>query len=191
MSDEDSGICRENIVLVGFMGSGKSSIGRLLARRLGFQFLDTDQLVVDRAGMEISEIFATVGEPAFRELETSVLISVSHLRRCVIATGGGAVLREQNRAIMRQIGFVVGLSASEDVIFDRVSRNSKRPLLQTTNPRETMCQLLHSREEAYSQAAQFTLDTTDLTHAQALERIAVEARKAFGWCGSKPQQVNC
>lgn len=191
MSDEESGFCRENIVLVGFMGSGKSSIGRLLARRLGFQFLDTDQLVIDRAGMEISDIFARYGEPAFREMETSVLLSVSHLRRCVIATGGGAVLSEQNRMIMRQIGFVVGLTASEEVIFDRVSRNNKRPLLQTADPLETMRKLLASRAEAYAAAAQFTLDTTELTHLDALEVIAAEARQAFGWNGNKPREVNC
>jgi shikimate kinase len=177
--------CRENIVLVGFMGSGKSSIGRLLARRLGFQFLDTDQLIIDRTGSDIGSIFASRGEPAFRDLETSVLTSISHLRRCVVATGGGAVLRVQNRSLMQQIGFVVGLTADEETIFDRVCRNNKRPLLQTANPRETLKELLHARAGAYADAAQFTLDTTAMTHAQAVEEIVAAARRAFGWTTQK------
>ncbi|HET6410349.1 MAG TPA: shikimate kinase [Chthoniobacteraceae bacterium] len=183
--------CRENIVLVGFMGSGKSSIGRQLAKRLGFQFLDTDQLIVDRAGMEIAEIFARDGEAAFRDLETSVLASVAHLQRCVVATGGGAVVREQNQELMREIGFVVGLTAAEDVIYERVSRNNKRPLLQTADPRGTILKLLESRKEAYQSAAQFTLDTTNLSHAQAVESILTAARNAFGWSGQRESRVSC
>lgn len=181
MSADHPSPCRENIVLVGFMGSGKSSIGRQLARRLGFQFLDTDQLIIERTHKEIAQIFQEEGEPAFRDLETATLNSISHLSRCVIATGGGAVLREQNRALMRELGFVVGLTASEDVIFERVSRNHKRPLLHTPNPRETLSQLLASRREVYAAAAQFTLDTTHLSHAQAVEAVIAAARVAFGW----------
>lgn len=181
--------CRENIVLVGFMGSGKSSIGRQLAKRLGFQFLDTDQLIVQRTGKEISQIFAERGEPAFRDLETATLISVSHLSRCVVATGGGAVMRESNRAIMREIGFVIGLTASEDVIFDRVSRNNKRPLLQTRDPRGTLHALLESRREFYAAAAQFTLDTTQMAHAQAVEAIIAAVRNAFGWSEAHEQRM--
>ena len=181
MPSDPPSACRENIVLVGFMGSGKSSIGRQLAKRLGFQFLDTDQLIVQRTGKEISQIFAEKGEPAFRELETATLISVSHLNRCVIATGGGAVMREANRAIMREIGFVVRLTASEDVIFERVSRNNKRPLLQTRDPRGTLRTLLESRREFYDAAAQFTLDTTHMAHGQAVEAVVAAARDAFGW----------
>jgi shikimate kinase len=173
--------CRENIVLVGFMGSGKSSIGRKLSRRLGFQFIDTDQLIVERAGMPIPDIFARRGEDAFRDLEAEVLGSIGHLNRCIVATGGGAVLREKNRALLREIGFVVRLTASEDTIFERVSRTNKRPLLHTENPRETMRQLLAVREEFYQAAAHFTIDTTTLTHTQAVETIVAEARRAFSW----------
>ena len=191
MPDPTSPPCRENIVLVGFMGSGKSSIGRQLAKRLGFQFLDTDQLIVDRAKKEIADIFAMDGEAAFRDLETSVLASVAHLQRCVVATGGGAVIREQNRQIMREIGFVVGLTADPQVIYERVSRNNKRPLLQTQDPRGTIIALLESRRSAYEQAARFTLDTTHLTHAQAVEAIIAEARNAFGWSVHRESGVSC
>src|SRR4051794_25823503 len=98
MPDEE-GTCRENLVLVGFMGSGKSSIGRAVAKRLGFQFLDTDHLVVERSGLPITRIFQELGEEAFRSLETNALESLLHLTRCVVATGGGAVLRERNREL--------------------------------------------------------------------------------------------
>lgn len=173
----------ENIVLVGFMGSGKSSIGRKLSRRLGFQFIDTDALIVERAGMPIPDFFALRGEDAFRDLETAVLESIGHLRRCVISTGGGAVLREENRVLLRDCGFVVRLTASEEIIFQRVSRTNKRPLLHTENPRETMRDLLAAREEHYRAAADFTLDTTILSHSEAVESIVAEARRAFLWHG--------
>lgn len=107
------------------MGSGKSSIGRLIAGRLGFIFVDTDALVTQRAGLEI-------------------------------ATGGGIVLRERNRELLRELGLVV-LTANEEVIYERVSRNTKRPLLQTENPRETLSRLLAARDPLYAAAAQWTL----------------------------------
>ena len=91
---------RENIVLVGFMGSGKSTVGRLVAKRLRFRFLDTDQLIVNRAGMPITEIFAQRGEEHFRDLETAALESLENLRQCVISTGGGAVVKERNHPIL-------------------------------------------------------------------------------------------
>ena len=172
---------RQNIVLIGFMGSGKTSVGRLIAGRLGFQFLDTDALIVQRAGREIAEIFASEGEERFRELETAALESLAHRERCVIATGGGVVLRERNLELLRALGFVVLLTASEDVIFERVSRNTKRPLLQTANPRETVAALLAARQPAYEAAAQWTLDNSTLPHGAAAEVVIAEARRAFAW----------
>jgi shikimate kinase len=117
---------RQNIVLIGFMGSGKSSIGRLIAGRLGFIFVDTDALVTQRAGLEI-------------------------------ATGGGIVLRERNHELLRELDLVVLLTANEEVIYERVSRNTMRPLLQTENPRETLSRLLAARDPLYAAAAQWTL----------------------------------
>ena len=172
---------RQNIALIGFMGSGKSSIGRLLGKKLGFQFVDTDKLIVDRAGMEIEEIFARLGEPHFRDLETAALRSVLHLTRCVLATGGGVVLREENRRLLREFGLVVRLTAAEDVIFERVSRNTKRPLLHTENPRETISLMLAARAPAYEEAAQVTVDTSELPHDEAAQIILREARRAFLW----------
>jgi shikimate kinase len=117
---------RQNIALIGFIGSGKSSIGRLIAGRLGFIFVDTDALVTQRAGLEI-------------------------------ATGGGIVLRERNHELLRELDLVVLLTANEEVIYERVSRNTMRPLLQTENPRETLSRLLAARDPLYAAAAQWTL----------------------------------
>lgn len=174
---------RQNIVLIGFMGSGKSSIGRLIAQKFGFQFVDTDAVVVERAGRPIPEIFQRDGEEHFRTLETAALESLMHLRRCVIATGGGVILRERNRQLLSELGFVVLLTANEDVIFERVSRNTRRPLLQTPNPRETMVKLLAERQPLYEATAQWTLDTGGFSHDQAANAVIAEARHAFAWQG--------
>jgi shikimate kinase len=172
---------RNNIVLVGFMGSGKTSIGRLVAQRLGFQFIDTDKVIVEHTGMEISDIFAKHGEPWFRDHETSALASMNIYNRTVISTGGGVVLRPENRELLHDLGFVVWLTASEEVIFERVSRNKKRPLLQTDNPRQTVHELLEKRRPLYEGAAQFTVDSTHLGHDAAADAVITEARRAFSW----------
>lgn len=173
--------CRPNLILVGFMGSGKSAIGRLAAHRLRFQFADTDSLIVERSKQEISTIFEQSGEEAFRDLETRVIESLTPLSRYVISTGGGAVLREQNRTVLRSLGFVVMLTANEDVLFERVQRNSKRPLLQTENPRQTIAELMTTRRPAYEAAAHLTLDTSELNHEQTTDAVVAAARQAFGW----------
>jgi shikimate kinase len=170
-----------NIVLIGFMGSGKTSIGRLVAHRLGFQFIDTDAVIVERAGMQVAEIFARHGEAWFRDQETATLRSLGILNRSVISTGGGIVTREENREILRGLGYVVWLTASEDVIFDRVSRNKKRPLLQTPDPRGTVHKLLTERHPLYEAAAQCTLDTTTLSHESTATTLIAEARRSFSW----------
>ena len=167
---------RQNILLIGFMGTGKSSVGRILARKLGYRFVDTDRLVSDLAGMEIPEIFRLHGEPHFRQLEHEVLESLAGLSRQVISTGGGIVLREDNRTLLQKCGFVAALTASEPVLFDRVSRNSNRPLLRTENPRETIREMLAQRRALYEGTAQLTVDTTHLTTDAVAERIADAAR---------------
>ena len=171
----------QNIVLIGFMGSGKSSVGRRVAAGLGFQFIDTDTLLAEREGREISEIFASDGEARFRDLESAALAALTKHSRCVISTGGGVILREKNHALLRQLGFVVWLTASEDAIFARVSRTDKRPLLRTANPRETVTQLFAARRPLYEAAAQFTVNTTHLSHAQAAVAVIAEARRVFSW----------
>ena len=170
-----------NLVLVGFMGSGKSSIGRILATKLGFHLLDTDALVVEAAGMQILDIFKWKGEEGFREFEARALACLVNrkVRGAVVATGGGIVTREANLSLLHELGFVVQLTASEEVIFERVSRNKARPLLHTPNPRETVSQLLARRAPLYAAAADYTLDTSAQSHAQAADEIIAEARRRY------------
>ncbi len=174
----------ENVVLVGFMGSGKSSIGRLLAKAIGFDFLDTDQLIVERTGKQIPEIFAENGEEFFRDQETCVIRSLIEQNRTVISTGGGAIIRVENREMLRRTGFVVCLTASEDILFERVSRNTKRPLLQCENPRQALSKLFAARAEAYELAAQWTLDTSLLTQHEAAEALIQGVLIHFPWIRS-------
>lgn len=168
-----------NLVLIGFMGSGKSSVGRHLAALTGHRFVDTDELVTAKAGCSIPEIFAERGEEYFRDLETACLQDLIGVCGIVLATGGGLVLREQNRELLRQIGTVTWLDADPDVIFERVSRNNRRPLLATDNPRETFDRLRSEREELYRQASDVRLDTTGLTHEQAAKKTLQGTRRCL------------
>lgn len=170
-----------NLVLIGFMGSGKSSIGRILAAKLGFHLLDTDAMVVEAAGMQITDIFAWKGEEGFREYEAKALAYLvdRNAQKAVVATGGGIVTRQSNLPVLRRLGFVVQLTASEEVIFERVSRNKARPMLHTPNPRETVAQLLSRRAPLYAAAADYMIDTSTKSHTQAADAIIAEARRRY------------
>ena len=161
------------------MGSGKSSVGRILALRLGFPFVDTDHLVIQATGLQITEIFKNHGEDYFRDQETLALKFMEGKDRQIIATGGGIILRESNAALLKKLGFVVWLRASEETIFDRVSRNQKRPLVQTANPRETIHNLLTLRTPLYAAAAEFIVDTCDKTHEEVADAIILEAQRGI------------
>ncbi|KAL3788620.1 hypothetical protein ACHAWO_011836 [Cyclotella atomus] len=140
-----------NIYLIGLMGSGKSAIGDTLARRMAtYNFLDMDSILERAAGMSIPSIFETEGEEAFRHAEATVLDSVHAHIRCVISTGGGVVLRNQNWSKL-QTGIVVYLKCSPEVIIQRIE-GTDRPLLQTSNPLETLKNIYEERREKYEQA---------------------------------------
>ncbi|MEI6871671.1 MAG: shikimate kinase [Verrucomicrobiota bacterium] len=171
----------QNLVLIGLMGSGKSSVGRLVAKALRFNFLDTDQLLAERAGKSISEIFAGEGEASFRARETEVLESLRPLSRCVISTGGGAVLANHNRTLMRELGFTIWLTASEEALFERVRRSSHRPLLQTANPQETLAQLMRERAPLYEEASHHCINTTALQQQDVVQAVTAAAKEAFAW----------
>ena len=158
------------------MGSGKSSVGRLIAPRLNFSFVDTDHLVVKNTGSQITDLFRNHGESYFRDQETLALESLHDQSGMVIATGGGIVLREANTVLLRELGLVIWLRASEERIFQRVSRTNKRPLVQTANPRETIHQLLVERDPLYTGAAQLIIDTCDKTHEEVAEAIILKAQ---------------
>src|SRR4051794_15162963 len=122
----------EAIILIGFMGSGKSSVGRELAMRTGLPRYDTDEMITVRYGLPIAQIFAQHGEEAFRAAETEALAQVPP-RKLILVTGGGIVLRNENVRALRQFGLLVNLTANEETLFERATRKA-RPLLQTANP---------------------------------------------------------
>ena len=165
-----------NLVLIGPMGSGKSSVARELAGKTGRCRKDTDQLVVARAGASVAAIFAAQGEARFRELETAALGSLAARTGLIVATGGGIVLREENRALLQKLGVVVWLTAREEVLFARVSRNRRRPLLHTADPRATLRDLLAQRQALYQACAHLTVDTSDEPHARVADTILTAAR---------------
>ena len=142
----------QNLALIGFMGTGKSSVGRLAASHLNFSFLDTDELIESRVGKSVSEIFAQAGELAFRELERQVVAELNGARRTVISTGGGLGASEANLASLKRHAFVVCLWASPEAIWERVRTQSHRPLLEDPDPVGKIRQLLTAREPFYRQA---------------------------------------
>lgn len=164
-----------NIVLIGFMGCGKSSVGRRVAGLTGHRFVDTDDLVVQSEDRSISEIFGDQGEAYFRDVEQRVLEETIGVCGIILSTGGGLVLREANRVSLKKIGIVGWLDADPEILFERASRSGKRPLLQTDNPRETFARLLESRREIYTSVADFRLDTSEMNHDDAAQRVLDEA----------------
>ena len=167
----------QSIVLIGFMGAGKSSTGKGLARMTGLPRLDTDKIVSTGFGLEVMEIFARFGEEKFRDAETEALARLSNIEPAIIVTGGGIVLRPGNVKMIRALGRVVSLEADEETLFRRISRRPSRPLLQTEDPRATLAELLRIREPLYREAADVRLDTSSLTHDEVADAILKSIEK--------------
>jgi shikimate kinase len=142
----------QNIALIGFMGTGKSAVGRLLAEALHFRFIDTDELIEQHTGKTVSRLFEEDGETVFRDWEWLVVEDLKKLKRAVIATGGGVGANEKNLASLKQHALVVCLWAAPQIIWSRVGTQTHRPLLQTANPQEKIRELLKVREPFYRQA---------------------------------------
>jgi len=159
-----------NIVLVGFMGTGKSAVGRLLAGRLGWSFVDMDAVIEERAGKRIDQIFADEGEPAFRSREHALVSELALQDRLVIATGGGVVLNPDHVKAFSRTGRVVCLEADPEVLWQRVSASGHRPLLETPDKRERMLALLESRQPLY-RAIPCRMDTTRLLPEQVADAV--------------------
>lgn len=151
----------DTIVLIGPMGSGKSTVGRCLAAISNKDFVDSDHELEKRCGADIPWIFDIEGEEGFRIRETSVLQDLSSLSNTVIATGGGAVTKEENRHILKSAGQVVYLTADLDVLFSRVSKDSSRPLLQVENPRQVYSEIFHKRDPLYRETADIVISSND------------------------------
>lgn len=161
-----------NIVITGFMGTGKTTVGKRVAARLGRRFVDTDALIAKRTGMSVARIFAEQGEPAFRALERALVLELARLSRLVIATGGGMLVDAENRERMLESGFVVCLQAAPETIAARLRRNSDRPLAANWQ------QLLEARAQAYA-AIPEQIDTEGKTADQVAEEIIERWRRKF------------
>lgn len=153
------GGCKLNIYLIGFMGTGKSTLGRVLSQRIGWPWIDTDQEIVKRQNRTIPEIFASEGEAYFRDRETELLKELALRKRILVTTGGGMVLRSENRELMRKSGIVISLTADRNVIRDRVARQGNRPLLAGDELEQRIDRLLKERAELYNEA-DIQIDTT-------------------------------
>lgn len=177
---------KNNIILIGYMGCGKSTVGRSLAEISGMRFLDTDAWIEKKEGIAISEIFAKKGEPYFRELETECLKALlkektsesgvcedipAEWQGCVISVGGGLPVREENRKLLQQLGQVIYLEAMPDTIYERLKGDTARPLLQTEDPRQRIKEMLADREEKYLDAAHRVITVDGKTVADIIEEI--------------------
>ncbi len=150
-----------NIFLVGMMGAGKTSVGRVLARRLHHEFIDSDHEIEARTGVRIPTIFEIEGEAGFRSREQEVIAELVTYPNIVLATGGGAVLKPENRAALRKHGVVIYLSATVNDLLERTLHDKNRPLLRTDNPRARLEALLKERDPLYKDVADLVIDTAN------------------------------
>jgi len=149
----------QNIILVGLMGAGKSTIGRELAKLYQLDFFDSDKVIVERTGVPIATIFEIEGEAGFREREEQVIRDLTALSNAVIATGGGSVIRDTNRDCIKAAGHVIYLRASSAQLYNRIKRDRSRPLMQTEKPQATLRALLQAREPYYYEVADIVMPT--------------------------------
>ena len=165
----------KHIYLTGFRGTGKTSVGSLLARSLGRKVIDLDGVVTANAGKSVSEIFQDGGEVSFRDLESSALESVSQTENAVISLGGGAILRAGNRAIIRSTGVCVWLDCDAETIAGRLQQDDvsveQRPALTKLDELQEICELLQTRHPLYQEAADHRLDTAGKTIEQVADEI--------------------
>jgi shikimate kinase len=162
---------KQNIFLIGPMGAGKSTVGRFLAQRLGYDFLDSDHEIEARTGVTIPMIFDIEGEAGFRDREVSMIDELSQQSNLVLATGGGAVLREENRRVLCSRGFVVYLRASVDSLIQRTKNDRNRPLLQTGNPEQVIRDLLEKRDPIYMELADLVVETQQVSVYRVVKHI--------------------
>ncbi len=159
-----------NIYLLGFMGTGKTSVGKLLSQRLGWQFLDLDEIIEEKEGLKIVEIFAKKGEPYFRDLESQALGELTCRDNLVVACGGGIVLREKNLSLIDNSGIGICLEASPEVIYERTKKFTHRPLLNVEDPQGKIKELLEKRAPFYAKV-KYHIDTSNLTVEEVVEKI--------------------
>ena len=151
----------KNIVLVGPMGSGKTTVGRRLAHELNQDFFDTDLAIIDKTGVTIDHIFDIEGEEGFRERESKILENLCQMSNIILATGGGIVILPKNRKILQNVGLVVYLTSSVDQLLRRTAKSKTRPLLEnSTDRKKTITELVEARDVYYREVASIVVDTT-------------------------------
>jgi len=160
----------KNIVLTGFMGTGKTAVGKKLSRLLNMELIDVDTEIEKSQKMTINDIFKNFGEPGFRKIETEMIKKLSGKKNIIISTGGGAVLKQENLDVLREKGIIVCLLATPETILRRTSHNSKRPLLQVEDPSGKIKELLNFRKPFYEKA-DIMIDTEGKTPIQIAEEI--------------------
>jgi len=160
-----------NIVFIGFMGVGKSTIAYKLSKMNGMKILDTDREIESREGKKISEIFEIHGEDYFREKETQLLKELTHYENTIISCGGGIVLRQENRKLLKQVGCVVLLTANVYTIHKRINRNDRRPLLKEKRTKEYIAGMLKSRKELYETSADIKVSINHKTVSMICNEI--------------------
>ncbi|MFC1617434.1 shikimate kinase [Candidatus Margulisiibacteriota bacterium] len=173
---------KNNIILIGFMGSGKSAIGKALKNISGFQLVDTDTLLEQRLKTTINDIFETKGEPFFREQETVTLESIQNIEKSIISTGGGIVLKPKNTAILKELGKVFWLNVSAETVLKRVQEDNNRPLLASPNRFQIITDLLAKRHNNYKNASDYEIDT----NYKNIEEISKEIWKIYNQDTCKP-----
>lgn len=167
--------------LIGLPGSGKSTVGRQLARRLALPFVDSDHVIEQRLGCPIRQYFEREGESAFRDVEEAVIDELSLAERGVLSTGGGAVLREANRRHLRERGLVVYLKSSPDDLFRRLRHDRNRPLLQVADPLARLRDLHAIRDPLYRETAHFAIETGRPSVATLVNMIVMQLELAGAW----------
>jgi shikimate kinase len=177
-SEQADSVVPGNIFLVGMMGAGKTSVGRVLAKRLNKAFYDSDHVIEERTGVKIPVIFEIEGEPGFRQRESAVIEELTALDDVVLATGGGVVLAQENRERLRARGTVVYLRASVKDLLNRTRHDKNRPLLQTADPRARLNELFDMRDPLYREVAHVTIDTGSQSLTTLVNRLhhVLEAR---------------
>ena len=160
-----------NLFLIGLMGAGKTTVGKLLAKHLGKQFIDSDHEIERRTGVKVHLIFELEGEDGFRAREAAAISELTQQDNIVLATGGGAILQAENRAALRNRGTVIYLRANVDDLWRRTRHDKNRPLLQTENPRARLQQLLTERDPLYLETAHLVVDTGEQNVQKLLRNL--------------------
>lgn len=161
----------QNIIFIGPMGSGKTTVGKQLAKRRRMDFVDSDHMIEERCGVSISTIFDIEGEDGFRKRETKMLTELCNRSGIILATGGGAIASEENRILLRKSGFVVYLKTSIETQLSRTQRNQNRPLLQNVDAEQKLTELMAERGSLYEQEADLIVSSGDRVVAKVVEEI--------------------